>query len=210
MILQRNLLEREKTKDKMYKVREDRDKVTQDSREKMTKKWLAKTIHSPFAVDLVAEDERTHEENTIRLREEMARQREIQNRREKAKSDIILKALSEFSDLEALRQEKKAILEEEQRLKALLALEKTAVHGKADRLAAERAMKQRKYAKAEVRRSAYEDSLDEVIREEDVALRNKHGVALKGSTTNFKVEGANARTPLGKPGTSSFYFEARP
>jgi hypothetical protein len=42
-------------------------------------------------------------------------------------------ALSEFSDLEALRQEKRAIMEEEQRLKALLALEKTKTHGKADR-----------------------------------------------------------------------------
>ena len=45
----------------------------------------------------------------------------------------IIQVLSEFSDLEALRQEKKAIMEEEQRLKALLALEKTKTHGKTDR-----------------------------------------------------------------------------
>jgi hypothetical protein len=41
--------------------------------------------------------------------------------------------LAEFSDLEALRREKRAIMEEEQRLKALLALEKAKTHGKADR-----------------------------------------------------------------------------
>ena len=37
---------------------------------------------------------------------------------------ILRQALSEFSDLEALRKEKRAIMEEEQRLRALLSLEK--------------------------------------------------------------------------------------
>lgn len=95
--------------------------------------WKKKTHKSPFAVDLVAEDERIQEENRIRVAEEEARRKIAKSRMEKAKSEIILKALSEFSDLEALRQEKKLILEEEQRLKALLALEKTKTHGKADR-----------------------------------------------------------------------------
>ena len=43
-------------------------------------------------------------------------------------------ALSEPSDLEALRQEKRAIMMEEKRLKALLDLEKASAHRKADLL----------------------------------------------------------------------------
>jgi hypothetical protein len=61
----------------------------------------------------------------------------------------VLKALAEFSDLEALRREKRAILEEEQRLRALLALEMSNGGGnsKEDRLQARRAERQRKEAK---------------------------------------------------------------
>lgn len=58
----------------------------------------------------------------------------LEGRKSKAKNDIVLRALSEFSDLEALRREKRAIIEEEQRLRALLALEKTTQNKKADRL----------------------------------------------------------------------------
>ena len=90
-------------------------------------------------MDLVAEDERIYEENQIRLREQRETERKVEKRRNKAKNDIILKALSEFSDLDALRREKRAIMEEEQRLRALLSLEKVTVDGKSDRLAAIRA-----------------------------------------------------------------------
>lgn len=109
---------------------------------------------------------------------------------------VVVQALAEFSDLEALRREKRAILEEEQRLKALLALELASGRGKADRccyimhlrilfcfnlfdcarLAAQRAQRQRREAKATHRRQAYQDSLDEVMEEESTALRHKHGV----------------------------------
>jgi hypothetical protein len=49
------------------------------------------TAKSPFAVDLVAEDERIQEENRIRVAEEEARKNLAESRREKAKSEIILK-----------------------------------------------------------------------------------------------------------------------
>ena len=62
----------------------------------------------------------------------------------RVKNEIILKALAESSDLEALRSEKKAIQMEEKRLKALLDLEKTNAHRKEDLLTAQRAEKQRK------------------------------------------------------------------
>lgn len=49
----------------------------------------------------------------------MNRTETLTKRKDKAKNDIILRALSEFSDLEALRAEKRAIMEEEQRYAAI-------------------------------------------------------------------------------------------
>ena len=62
----------------------------------------------------------------------------LANRRTAAKREIVLKALQEDSDLDALRREKRAIMEEEKRLKALLDIEKTNSHAKADLLVAQR------------------------------------------------------------------------
>jgi hypothetical protein len=123
-ILAKNMVLREKTKELMYERRLQHEKLVQAARDNRLHRWCVKTKNSPFAVNLVAEDERITEENTIRNREEEERRKMIETRKERAKNEIILKALSEFSDLEALRKEKRAILEEEQRLRALLALEK--------------------------------------------------------------------------------------
>lgn len=70
-------------------------------------------------------------------------------------------------------------MDEEQRLKALLSLEKVTVSGKADRLVAERALRQRNSAKLEHRRAAYKDSLDTVVEEQRRALQKKHGLSDK-------------------------------
>jgi hypothetical protein len=123
-ILTKNLMLREKTKQDIYVKRLQHEKLMQVAREARDRRWKEKTRHSPFAVNLVAEDERITEENTIRINEETERRTKLEARKERAKNEIILKALSEFSDLEALRREKRAILEEEQRLNALLSLEK--------------------------------------------------------------------------------------
>jgi len=131
-ILTKNLMLREKTKQEMFEKRIAHEKLMQMARESRDQRWKSKTKHSPFAVNLVAEDERITEENTIRLKEENDRRFTMEARKQKAKNEIILKALSEFSDLEALRREKRAIMDEEQRLKALLSLEKVSpvfVHG---------------------------------------------------------------------------------
>jgi hypothetical protein len=186
-ILQRNLLARDKTK---HSVEEDRQKrlgVLNRERQQRMDKWQSKTKTSPFAVDLVAEDERIYEENQIRLREQSETESKVARRRAKAKNDIILKALSEFSDLEALRREKRAIMEEEQRLRALLTLEKVTIDGKSDRLAAVRATRQRSEAKAQHRRDTYKQSLDYVNSEESIALRKKHNLPLDGSTSEFRM-----------------------
>ena len=60
--------------------------------------------------------------------------------------------------------------------------------GKADRLIAERAQRQRKEAKLAYRRTVYKDSLDQVIEEERLALMKKH--SMSGSTTSHSNAGA--------------------
>lgn len=154
---------------------------------KRTTRWLKKTASSPFAVDLAAESERISEENRIRGVEESQKRFELHTRKEKAKNDIILRALSEFSDLEALRAEKRAIMEEEQRLRALLALEKTTQNKKADRVAAVRAQKQRAEAKNEFRRKLYRDSLDQVMIEEEYNVKKRFDLLIDPSHPPFEV-----------------------
>jgi len=189
MILAKNLTQREKTKVEIVRQREESERILAATREERTKTWLSKTKNSPFAVDLVAEEERIYEENQVRLREAEYRRKTIEERRQNVKNQIILKALAEFSDLDTLRREKRAIIEEETRLKALLALERTAanVTAKADRLVAERASKQRKNARSQSRREIYKDSLDQIISEESVALRKKHGLPLDPKNTEFRI-----------------------
>ena len=189
MILAKNLTQREKAKVEMVRQREESERILAATREERTKTWLSKTKNSPFAVDLVAEDERIYEENQVRIREGEYRRKTIEERRQNVKNQIILKALAEFSDLDTLRREKRAIIEEETRLKALLALERTAanVTAKADRLVAERAAKQRRTAKSMSRREIYKDSLDQIISEESVALRKKHGLSLDPKSTEFRI-----------------------
>ena len=78
-------------------------------------------------------------------------------------------------------------MEEEQRLRALLTLEKVTVNVKADRLAAERAQRQRHAARNTDRRTLYKDSLDEVIEEEAVALRKKHALPGRDAPAEFRI-----------------------
>mmetsp|Transcript_55089 Transcript_55089/g.108795 ORF Transcript_55089/g.108795 Transcript_55089/m.108795 type:complete len:269 (+) Transcript_55089:49-855(+) len=196
-ILMKNLMLREKTKQDMFEKRLQHERLLQTAREKRDQKWKSKTKHSPFAVNLVAEDERITEENSIRLREEAEKRSKMEARKSKAKNEIILKALSEFSDLEALRKEKRAIMDEEQRLKALLSLEKVTVTGKADRLIAERAQRQRKEAKLAVRRSLYKDSLDQVMEEERNALLRKHGMSTASTSQTQRSSYSRASTTAG-------------
>ncbi|GMI22145.1 hypothetical protein TeGR_g9134 [Tetraparma gracilis] len=144
---------------------------------------IVKTQRSPFLIDLLAENERIDEENTIRLTEQARRQKIFEKRREEAKNDIILRALQEASDLDALRKEKRIIMEEERRLKALLDIEKTKAHRKADRMAAARAERQRKSNKAEYRRAGNKEMLDDHRRREDNLLKQKHELKPKPDNT---------------------------
>ncbi|CAB1118206.1 unnamed protein product [Ectocarpus sp. CCAP 1310/34] len=112
-----------------------------------------------------------------------------EKRKEEAKNNIILQALTESSDLEALRREKRAIIEEERCLKALMDIEKSSGHRKAQMLAALRAEKQRHAAKADYRRRRFTDALESHFEKEAEVLREKHGVAPKATNTFSSFDG---------------------
>lgn len=130
-----------------------------------------KSKRSPFLVDLLAESERIDEECQIR------RARNIREKRaEQAKIESIPRASQEPNELEELRKQKRKILEEEKRLKALIELEKTNSHRKNDRQAAQIAERKRHVAKLEKRRIA---NKEEIAKREEARInmiRLKHSI----------------------------------
>lgn len=139
--------------------------------------WKSKMDRSPFLVNLIAESERIDEEHRARVADAAARERTLDKRRSKVKNDIILKALQEASDLEALRAEKRLIIEEERRLKALIEVEKTNLNRKQDLMAATRAEKERKQMQFEFRRNKRMQFEKEMKEQHKEALREKLGLA---------------------------------
>jgi hypothetical protein len=57
-------------------------------------KWDARHIKSPFRINLLAEEERIHEEYFIKQKEDDIRKRQIEQMKEKAKADIVIKVTS--------------------------------------------------------------------------------------------------------------------
>lgn len=139
---------------------------------------------SPFLVDLVAENERIDEENKVRFRAITRKQKALERKKEHAKNEIILRALQEGNELENLRLEKRKILDEEKRLKALIEIEKTNAHRKDDRQAAILAEKRRHAAKIEKRRAV---NMEEIAKKEATRMKMLAVKHLKprnaGSTT---------------------------
>ena len=151
---------------------------------------------SPFLVDLVAESERVEEEQKYRLKEQLRRQDVAVRRKESVKNEIILQALGEVSDLEALREEKRNIILEEKRLKALLDIEKAKTKRKADRLAAQRAEKERREAAGKYRRAQRMKMLAEAREEERRLLIEKLDIADESAPYGVRV-GKGVIGPLG-------------
>lgn len=143
------------------------------ARRQKVEQWTQKTARSPFHVNLVADNERLDEEQRVARIECTRRARDLERRAKDAKSHVILKALSESSDLELLRREKRAIIDEEKRLRALLDLEKTNAHRKLDLLAARQAERQRRQALDDSRRRRRQEELREREERYKQLLREK-------------------------------------
>lgn len=90
-IFAKNLITRDETKETMFVKRIEREKLIQENREERLNRWQKKTKSSPYAIDLVAEDERIYEEHLIRSKEEEMRNTHIRNSKSSAQNDIILK-----------------------------------------------------------------------------------------------------------------------
>jgi hypothetical protein len=183
-IVSRRVMERELVKESMKLTAEASKMELKASKQRKQKKWAAKCARSPFTVDLVAENERVDEENRVREREEGRRQRVSQLRQERAKSDIILQSLGEINDLDALRREKRAIIEEERRIKALMDLEKASAHRKEQVLAVHRAERARHQAIADYRRGLFTAALEDHNQKRADLLRQKHGLQPPGTATS--------------------------
>merc|ERR1719377_7915 len=88
-------------------------------------RWSRKLQRSPFAIDLVAEDQRISEENRVREHVETRRQRLMARRNREAHNAIFKRATAEMDELDHLRAEKRMLLENEKQLKALRDVEKS-------------------------------------------------------------------------------------
>jgi hypothetical protein len=81
--------------------------------------WALRLAASPLAVDLVADSERIEEETHVRDARERERRHAAERKRRRIKSDIIVKALAEVPLLDEARRQKRELIDEEKRQKAL-------------------------------------------------------------------------------------------
>ncbi|CAM9760316.1 unnamed protein product, partial [Heterosigma akashiwo] len=105
-VLSKKLMDREKYKQDMLEGDKQKRAKAYKNRQQKAQNWERRLQKSPFLVDLVGETERIDEENRVRLAREYRRQRGGGRGRSKP-NEIILKALTEQSDLDALRAEKR-------------------------------------------------------------------------------------------------------
>lgn len=199
-ILSKRFLERDQSMKRIKREQEEKLRRANQQREQRIQRWIKKTSRSPFLVDLVAEDERITEERKMRTRQFEEKTKRVKENTHQAKQNIILRALEETSELEALRREKREILEEERRLRALLSLEKSQANpestisqnqGNAQKmrvLASQRIYKQRKYAQKQKKREEYERELEAFRKEESQSLIRKHHVKPKPDNTFTSID----------------------
>jgi hypothetical protein len=81
--------------------------------------WNRRMEKSPFLVDLLADHERVEEEQYVRAHEAKRRLEIAERKKRKVRNEIIVKALAEVPVLEEARKQRKQLLEEEKREKAL-------------------------------------------------------------------------------------------
>ena len=130
--------------------------------------------NSPFAINMIADVQRIEEDHEVRVEEQAQKERMVTLGQHRAKQEIIMRALEEEADISALRREKRAIMEEEKRLRALMGLEKANNHRKADRMAAQRAESQRHLAKKMYRVNGNLSVVSEIKEKELSILRERH------------------------------------
>jgi len=124
-IMSLRFAEREAVKNNIHRERQDMKEQLVNSRVDREERWSRKLQRSPFAVDLVAENQRIDEENTVRDHVENRRQKLMARRNREAHNAIFKRATAETDELDQLRAEKRMLLENERQLKALRDVEKS-------------------------------------------------------------------------------------
>eukprot|EP00746_Dinoflagellata_sp_MGD_P165635 gnl/MRDRNA2_/MRDRNA2_95022_c0_seq1.p1 gnl/MRDRNA2_/MRDRNA2_95022_c0~~gnl/MRDRNA2_/MRDRNA2_95022_c0_seq1.p1 ORF type:complete len:276 (+),score=70.89 gnl/MRDRNA2_/MRDRNA2_95022_c0_seq1:94-921(+) len=117
--------QRDAVKEDMMKLRSQYLGEMSNSRRERDERWTRKLQRSPFAVDLVAENQRIDEENRVRDHVELRKQKLMKQRSREAHNAIFKRAVAESDELDLLRQEKRMLLEHEKELKALRDVEKS-------------------------------------------------------------------------------------
>mmetsp|Transcript_75384 Transcript_75384/g.172625 ORF Transcript_75384/g.172625 Transcript_75384/m.172625 type:complete len:243 (-) Transcript_75384:116-844(-) len=124
-ILSYRFAQRDAVKDQLLKERGEYLMEMHRSKRERDQKWNRKLQRSPFAVDLVAENQRIDEENRVRAQIQLRKERLAAHRQREAHNVIFRRAVSETDELEILRREKRILLENEKQLKAMRDVEKT-------------------------------------------------------------------------------------
>jgi len=117
--------ERDALKNDMRRQRELYQEKLSTSQRDRAERWSRRMQRSPFAVDLLAENQRIDEENRVQRTVEQRRQRAIALQKKEAHNSIFKRATAESDELEKLRAEKRTLLENERQLKALKDVEKS-------------------------------------------------------------------------------------
>merc|ERR1719194_290738 len=117
--------QRDAVKHMMKRERQQHLEKLTASQSDRDERWSRKLQRSPFAVDLVAENQRIDEENRVRDHVEQRRQRLMARRNREAHNAIFKRATAEMDELDQLRAEKRMLLENERQLKALRDVEKS-------------------------------------------------------------------------------------
>mmetsp|Transcript_54809 Transcript_54809/g.117024 ORF Transcript_54809/g.117024 Transcript_54809/m.117024 type:complete len:276 (-) Transcript_54809:194-1021(-) len=100
------------------------EKLMESARDR-DQRWTRKLQKSPFAIDLVAENQRIDEENRVQQTIERRRRKMQEKRNREAHNAIFSRATAEHDELSQLRLEKRLLIENERQLKALRDVEKS-------------------------------------------------------------------------------------
>merc|ERR1719502_2198289 len=124
-IMSMRFAERDVVKNHMARERLEVKQTMINAKNEREERWGRKLQRSPFAVDLVAENQRIDEENRVRDNVEQRRQKLMARRNREAHNAIFKRATAEMDELDTLRSEKRMLLENEKQLKALRDVEKS-------------------------------------------------------------------------------------
>lgn len=117
--------QRNSVRDEMMREKRVFEELVSRTRRDRHERWTNKTQRSPFNVDLLAQHQRLDEESRVREQLESRKARLASRRDREAHNAIFKRAIQSSDELDLLRKEKRLLLENEKRLKAMRDLEKS-------------------------------------------------------------------------------------